>query len=185
MRGPLFDLRYCEILVTTNGETEVWTSRGLHECPQAWWDSLDADTIKDDRGADSVILNGPRHYVCDQITNNNPPQNPQVEDFYGEDMKLGATATIDHSPYVVNDVDKDVMITYVAGAKVYGLMDSGGVIYICKSRMDGQDMSTLHSRIDPPQGWSFMETTVGVPLSVQSGGVVVMDEFDNSYDMKG
>src|SRR5262245_44008598 len=65
MRG----VRYGEVLAVfmrdTGLEAEVYGTQMLHDCPQEWWDTLDADEIAKDMGAIAVKLNGPRYWTLD------------------------------------------------------------------------------------------------------------------------
>lgn len=52
--GPLFDFRYCEVLLFYPGSTglraDVYNSMPLSTCPQDLWDALDAEQIANDFG---------------------------------------------------------------------------------------------------------------------------------------
>lgn len=63
MRGR----RYCEILVSFAGSTQVrvgvYNTFGLNDCPQALWDEVDPAQVQSETAATAVILNGPRYWV--------------------------------------------------------------------------------------------------------------------------
>jgi uncharacterized protein (DUF1330 family) len=201
--GPLFDFRYCEVLLFYVGATglraDVYNSMLLGNCPQDLWDALDAQQIADDYGAQLAGLNGIRFWVLDLIEAAMPPGPPVIEDFGGIPMRLAASVEVaagaegvgEPAPYAVNRVSRDTVFHYVAGRQVYELEDPTGIRYRMQSFTRGQDpdqqlvdLQRLGQRLDLPQGWSFhvslLEEDSKLP-TLDGIAEVITDDLGNTY----
>ena len=66
------DARYCEILLVRTTEQseleiDVYNSLGFSGCPSEAFDMLDVGALPDEHGVTAALLNGPRHFVMDEI----------------------------------------------------------------------------------------------------------------------
>src|ERR1700758_2462711 len=64
--------RYCEIIpIVRKGlhlEAAVYNTLGLNDCPASAWSAITEDAMKQRFGAVTVLLNGPRYFLMDEIT---------------------------------------------------------------------------------------------------------------------
>ncbi len=200
--GPLFDLRYCEVLLfyptSTGQRADVYNSMPLSTCPQDLWDALDAEQIASDYDALVAGLNGIRFWVLDLIESRIPPEQPKIENFGGIFMRLAASVEVapgaevgEAAPYGVNRVSRDTVFHYVAGRQVYELEDPDGIRYRMQSFTRGNDpdqqlvdLQRLERRLDLPEGWSFhvilLEEDFEL-LTVEGIAEVVTDDLGNTY----
>ncbi|MEM9257175.1 MAG: haloalkane dehalogenase [Pseudomonadota bacterium] len=204
--GPLFNLRYCEILlVLATGEqleAEVYNTIGLNDCPQDAWDALDLNQIRIEQGALIALRNGPRYWLMDRIAPINSEESPPVDGFgdiatFGElEMSLGGIvqlnsgATSENTPYVVNDVQRNTIFTFVAGRRVFELEDPDGHRYIMQSmsQMIDPDLQLyelifLEEVLTLPEGWAFSTRVLKEDLTLVADGLarVVTDDLSNTY----
>jgi hypothetical protein len=204
LAGPLFNLRYCEILLVSEAgeslEARVYNSMGLNNCPQAAWDALDLDAIATEQEASLAAENGPRYWVLDliqQISDEDPIVGFGEIATFGElDMRLSATLKINSAvsgesePYVVNEVARSTIFTFVAGRRIYELEDSDGGRYTMQSmsqmtdpELQLYDLVSLDERIDLPDGWSFNTRILQEDLQLVANGIarVITDDLSNTY----
>ncbi|MEP5570049.1 MAG: DUF1330 domain-containing protein [Halioglobus sp.] len=200
--GPLFDFRYCEMLLFYPGSTglraDVYNSMLLNTCPQDLWDALDAEQVAIDYGALGAGLNGVRFWVLDLIESEMAPGPPVIENFGGILMRLAASVDVapgvgigEAAPYQINRVSRDTVFHYVAGRQVYELEDPYGVRYRMQSFTQGQDrnqqlvdLQRLGQRLVLPEGWSFHVALVKDDfelLTVDGIAEVITDDFGNTY----
>jgi pimeloyl-ACP methyl ester carboxylesterase len=206
MPGPLFNRRYCEILLQTssgeNLEASVYNTLGLNDCPQAAWDAIDLDAAAAANDAQAASRNGPRYWVLDLITPIEDGATPPIPGFgdtvtFGElDMFLAATISLDsvaseeNQAYAVIEVARSTIFTYVAGRRIYELEDPEGARYIMQSMSQMADpdlqlhnLISLDQRLELPEGWSFSTRVLTGPLQVTASGIarVVTDGLSNTY----
>jgi hypothetical protein len=207
--GPLYDYRYCEVLLGTvesdSIHAEVYSTMGLNSCPQEQWEALDKAAIASEYGVDVVGLNGPRFWVLDMITLTNgwkPGGNSENEAsstvFFGEiEMRLVATIFLpldletNGIPYQVNKVNRDTIFHYWPGRQVYELQDPDGRRYIMQSfsrmvdsDLQLSDLADLGDRLDLPPGWTFstwtLKTYFRLPC-VNGVAEIITDNLTNTY----
>ncbi len=201
--GPLFDFRYCEVLLFYPGggtglRADVYNSMPLSDCPQNLWDALDAEQIASDYSALVAGLNGIRFWVLDLIESQVPPVLPVIENFGDINMCLAASVDVapgaepgEAAPYEVNSVNRNTVFHYVAGRQVYELENPDGVRYRMQSFTQGQnpdqqlvDLQRLGQRLDLPSGWSFHVVLLEEDselLTVDGIAEVITDDFGNTY----
>jgi hypothetical protein len=65
------NVRYCELIpVVRRGfrlTATVYNTLGLNDCPAEVWDKITEAAMRKRFGAFKVLLNGPRHFVMDEI----------------------------------------------------------------------------------------------------------------------
>lgn len=201
--GPLFNFRYCEVLLFDSGggadlRADVYNSMPLSDCPQNLWDALDAEQIASDFSARSATLNGIRFWVLDAIEVQLPPGLPVIENFGGITMRLAAS--VDLAPgsalnaaatYEGNFVSRNTVWHYVAGRQVYELENPDGVRYRMQSFTRGQDpdqqlvdLQRLGQKLELPMGWSFHVHLLEEDSelrTVEGIAEVIVDDLGNTY----
>ncbi|NND66309.1 MAG: hypothetical protein HKN19_01865, partial [Halioglobus sp.] len=203
--GPLYNLRYCEVLLFLAGasgfQAEVYNSLGLNACPQEQWDALDADAIAAEFGAVLAGKNGPRFWVLDLIIPqpSDAPPVPgvgSIETFGGIDMRLVAIVTVgaigdgEAEPYVINAVQRSTLFVFAAGRRIYELHDPDGGRYVMQSMsrifdddLEIHELAQLGDQLDLPPGWRFTSRVLGQELRLLADGLaeVITDDFTNTY----
>lgn len=199
--GSQFNARYCEVLLANSEpdgrlRADVWVS-GPFGCPQADWEALDRDALASEFGAQAALLNGPRFWVLDTITNNSPPATPIFRQFGNLTMVLGASVLLPEgfefgeTSYQVNTVSRDTVFQYRTGREVYELTNPEGQRFRMQSftraietdQLLGE-LASLGSRINLPDGWSFATRRITEDFDLPSvGGIaeVITDDFGNTY----
>ena len=204
----IFDRRYCEVVpITTSGDTTtqlIYNTLGLNNCPQEQWSQLTPEIAAQEFGSQSAELNGPRHWVLDNIVQLTPPQPPtdvpQTFTFGGIETSVRAelqvpsgTAAVGTQPYSPNPVQRDTVWVYNSGRSVYQLTDPDGNVYVMQSYSQQQDpdldlrkLDDLGSELTMPAGWSFSAEKLSDQLNLISGGTayVIQDELLNTYQSR-
>jgi hypothetical protein len=194
-------VRYGEIIAVfaRDGrfEAEVFGTQFLHDCPQEWWDALDAAAIAADLGAVAVKLNGPRHWVIDGMGMKVNTMEPVIRDFGGMDMRRLATIDLGDSPmtspYTDVHVQRGAVWFFDAGQPVYELVSPDGTVYLMQAYCLAVDPTTseeslrsLGDRLAPPVGWTYRVRTLDEELVVDTThkvATVLQDEFEHSYTL--
>lgn len=198
----LRDARYCEILLGTADlaagtvAIDVYNTVGLNDCPQEQWAALDVDALKAEAMADVVILNGPRHWVLDEIVQS-ALLDTTVRSFGEIEMRkagaleLGlAEVAVPSAPYTPRTVRRDTTWRYFAGASVYELVDPEGAVYDMQSystqqvEQDEASLAGLGEALTLAAGWSFRSRVLAADLQVTAVdglATVVQDERGNTY----
>lgn len=194
--------RYCEVLIArTENENEliadVWNSLAFGSCPQEQWEALDAEEIKNDfPDAVMVMLNGPRFWVLQEISDNGPPRTREIHTFGEITMFLAATLRIadptQAQPYNESLVDRDTTYRFTKSNRVFELRDPEGKTYVMQSfsRIVDVDLTfdeliDLGERLSLPDGWRFDTRILEEDLVVVATGVatVIQDELKNTYQL--
>ncbi len=194
--------RYCEILIQNELlSLSVYNTLGLNQCPEHVWKKLTSESIKKDRDAWFVYLNGPRHWVIDGLKNSKLI-NTKIEDFDGLQareagvVKLSFWDLFSRSKryYRQRTVDRSTTWVYSAHQPVYALIDAEGAVYVMQSYSLQQRPQTLESLADLglalkqlPKGWRFCTGTLpktGYLIAADGKAVVVQDEFLNTYQLQ-
>lgn len=189
--------RYCEVLLAFLGgaaiEVQVWGTQGLNDCPQAAWETVDADTERDAAGATAAVLNGPRYWTIDGVSATLPDGEPRL---FGElEMQQLATLMVapgglSSMPYTERTVFRDSEFEFRAGAEVYELVAPNGAVYVMQSyaqivdaELTEAELPTLGERLTLPEGWLYRARTLETALTVRTAGeaTVIQDDLQNSY----
>jgi len=199
MRG----VRYGEVLVVYLRDgglrAEVYGTQMLNDCPQEFWETLDAATIAAEMGAAMVKLNGPRHWCLDGLGAKVAVVDPVFRDFNGLTMRRIATlelgADFAAGPYVRRFVNRGAVFFFDAGQPVYELVDPDGVAYVMQAYCIGvdptlteADLPALGERLALPEGWSYRTRVLAEELVVDTSATVatvVQDELENTYTLPG
>jgi hypothetical protein len=200
----LRDVRYCEVIpVTVQGETvisEVYNTLGLNFCPAELWDVLTEEEVNREYGSVSAKLNGPRHWVIDELAASASSVTGETFTFGGILMALRGTIetkvgdpTVGDQLYVPNQVQRDTIYTYDAGKPVFELTSPEGDVYIMQSyaqiideALTIDDLPFLGDRLQLPAGWIYSTRTLAQDFHLDSGGqaFVINDDLLNSYQRR-
>ena len=197
MRG----VRYGEVLAlfasTAGLQAEVYGTQMLHDCPQEWWDTLDAAANAAELGALHVKLNGPRYWMLDGLGQKVPVVEPVLRVFNGLPMRRLATVDLGDdsstAPYVERRVNRGAVFFFDAGAPVYELVNPAGTRYVMQAYCVGVDPSlteaglgALGERLALPARWAYRSRVLEEELVVDTSATVatvVQDELENTYTL--
>jgi hypothetical protein len=197
--GGTRDARYCEIIpIFRDGlhlTAKVYNTFRHGDCPQAIWDSITEDAMKQRFNAVSVILNGPRHFVMDSIAASGATKSGQTIEAGG--LALTERATLDlglldllRRPYRETTVNVETVYTYKAGRPVFILASDSGSRYVMQSyaqivdkTLSYDDLPNLGSRLDLPPGWQYSSKVPEEDLVLRADGRATMieDGLGNTY----
>jgi pimeloyl-ACP methyl ester carboxylesterase len=204
--GPLFNLRYCELLLVQESseisEAQIYTTLGLSDCPQPEWDALDLEAIATEQEALLAAKNGPRFWTLDLIELIDNEGTTPIPGFgeiatFGElDMRLVGAVEFasgiseESQPYVVSEVQRDTIFVFVAGRRIFELEDPDGGIYVMQSmtqmtdpELQLYDLISLGDDLDLPSGWTFSTRVLKEELRLVANGIarIVTDDLSNTY----
>jgi hypothetical protein len=199
------NMRYCEILLVTMGDTlvhvEVYNTFGINDCPQDLWSKVDATQVATDAGVTLAALNGPRYWLMDafevgSFVDPTPRTLGGLEMRHGGsiDVPLADLATLGKTPYTGTTVERNSKVRFDAGKSVYELVGPDGRIYdmqsysVQKVAQTEADLVTLGSRLTLPKGWMYRTRTLTAPLEITAIGgfaTIIQDDFANSYQLSG
>ena len=199
--GPLFNMRYCEILLAQfeSGEikAEVWGTQSVNLCPNELWEALDENMIAMEYDVTKAIMNGPRYFVVD-LSTGSLPETDKENRFYGElEMRYLTTMkrSLSEQPssYGTVEVDRNNVWHYRAGRRVYELVDPEGRRYIMQAfsqivdrDLQLEDLENLGDRLALPMGWSFSTRILSEDFAahnVDGVATVIQDELQNTYQL--
>ena len=191
--------RYGEVLLVTPGEAgpqaSVYNSFGLNDCPAELWSALDAQAIAAENGAATVLLNGPRYWLMNEIEKTT--QGPRIiKNFGGIDMVLQAQTLLsgmNPAPYTANQVHRHTVFTFDAGEEVYELHDPALRRWVMQTwsqivdpTLSRADLGRLGERLNLPDGWNYQTRTLTSPLRIDTtthAAQVLQDDLTNSYSL--
>ena len=123
----------------------------------------------------------------------------EVRDFGGIGMqqlttvRFGGSVMNDAQSYIPAQVDRSNIWQFVEGRRVYELTDPNGTKYIMQSYnriadrgLQTDDLRTLGSRLQLPEGWSFESRVLEEALQVSPvDGIatVLTDDLRNTYQL--
>lgn len=202
--GELRNVRYCEVIpVTREGFTLtswIYNTLGLNDCPAAEWDALTEDEVNKEYDSVAAKLNGPRYWVIDKVVASGSTTTGETFTFGGIEMALRAKletklreGTVGEEFYVPNEVQRDTVYMYKAGLPVYELTSPDGDVYIMQSyaqikdkNLTIDDLPSLGSKLQLPEGWTYATRTLTEDLELDSGGLayVINDDLYNTYQRR-
>ncbi len=191
--------RYCEIIpIVRNGlhlEATVYNTLGLNDCPASAWSAVTEDAMKQRFGAVTVLMNGPRFFLMDEITPSGATKSGKTIEVAG--LKLTERATIDiglldllHRPYREQTINRDTLYLFKAGRPVFMLEGPDGSRYamqayaqIIDKTLTYDDLPALGGKLKLPSGWTYRVTAPDKDLRLGASGkaTVVQDDLDNTY----
>eukprot|EP00747_Dinoflagellata_sp_TGD_P185379 gnl/TRDRNA2_/TRDRNA2_41918_c1_seq1.p1 gnl/TRDRNA2_/TRDRNA2_41918_c1~~gnl/TRDRNA2_/TRDRNA2_41918_c1_seq1.p1 ORF type:complete len:294 (+),score=33.97 gnl/TRDRNA2_/TRDRNA2_41918_c1_seq1:59-940(+) len=204
-----FGVQYCEVFVFGEGglkkdQGEVWVSKerddGADPCVNFM--SLTDEAFATAFPEGGLQFNGPRRwmtncvapYTLEDAMRRGTPQEARIVGDITFQMQAMLDPSDDHSTpmkYVINEVNRSVIMVWAAGQTVHELLDSEGAPYVMQSysnRIDAsltsESLKDLRTRLQLPSGWSFRSRVLDTELTVVgTDGVaqVVWDELQNAY----
>jgi hypothetical protein len=180
-----------------NLNVEVYATMGINDCPQADWTALDSASLAKKYSALAFQLNGPRHWVVDNILNGGETAGGRIVKFGNIEMKMVGELSLNFIEAVsqANKVYYDLVVkrptvwVYKANRTVYELR-SPTAVYIMQSYSQAVDktltaetLAGLGSKLALPQGWSFSSRVLTSDLQLDAHGtaIVINDNFGCSY----
>jgi haloalkane dehalogenase len=200
MRDNMRGARYCEIFVITGHLNHmrgtVYNTLGLNDCPQEQWEDLDPDEIKKETNARAIVMNGPRYFLMDRASLENPGE---VVSLGGLQFRKFATIQIPmtsmiggtkRKPYTESTIERTTSYVFSAGKQVYELVAPDGTVYVMQSysqivdpTLTEESLATLASRLKLPEQWQYRVRTLDQDYVMQATGEVqvIQDDFQNTY----
>ncbi|MEM7104453.1 MAG: haloalkane dehalogenase [Bacteroidota bacterium] len=194
--SDLRNFRYAEVIPSfeCDGDliTEVYNTISFNDCPEDDWYELNAEDLKNLYGAEELKLNGPRHWLMNEIAGGEGFNFEKIASFGNLQMGLSATieGTLSNDLYSENQVLRSTTFTFKAGNEVYKLINPEGEEYVMQSysrRLNPDltidDLASLGSSLVLPSGWTFQSEILSADLEVIADGIafVVQDELENAY----
>ena len=199
----LRDVRYCEIIPSVvNGATTttyVYNTLTYNKCPPGQWSKITLGSVNREFGSQSAQLNGPRHWVMDEIIGSGSSTTGETFTFGKIEMGLRATLvtptgtpTVGNQFYVPMQVHRDTIWVYKAGQPVFILTDPDGNAYVMQSyaqivepTLTYRDLPDLASELSLPPGWHYSTQTLTEDLQLNSNGLatIINDDLANSYQL--
>ena len=199
----LRDVRYCEVIpsVVTGSitTTYVYNTLTFNRCPRGQWSQITVGLVTREFGSQSAQLNGPRHWVMDEIHGSGTSTTGETFTFGTIEMGLRATLvtptgapTVGQQFYVPNQVQRDTIFVYKAGQPIFILTDPDGNEYVMQSyaqfvdpTLMYKDLPDLASELNLPPGWHYSTQTLTQDLQMNSNGLatVINDDLANSYQL--
>jgi hypothetical protein len=200
----LRNARYCEVIPVTRERNEltswVYNTLGLNDCPECEWKALTEEQVNQEYGSVAAKLNGPRYWVINRLVGTGSSASGERFTFGGIEMELRATlktklreGTVGDAFYAPNEVKRDTVYTYDAGAEVYELTSPEGDVYVMQSyariadeTLTIDDLPSLGNRLALPDGWTYAPRTLTEDLVLDSGGLayVINDDLYNAYQRR-
>ena len=142
----------------------------------------------------TILLNGPRHFVMDEITAAGNRIGKKIE---VDGVGLTERASIDlglldllHRPYRKTTIDRDTRYTFKAGRPVFLLEAPDGSRYVMQAyaqivdkTLDYAGLPALGAKLKLPSGWRYTTMTPDADLIAGAKGkaTVIQDELENTY----
>ena len=197
----LRDQRYCEVIPSVLGESSVTTyiynTQGLNLCPADQWEALTEAEVDQEYGSVSAQLNGPRHWMMDDLEATGSSTTGKTFTFGGIEFSLRGTLvtplgapTVGQQFYVPNTVQRQTVYTYDAGQPIYELVDPDHKVYVMQSyaqivakNLTINQLPALGHILSLPAGWRYRERTFSKPIQLTASGIahVINDNFADSY----
>ena len=192
------DARYCEVLALHGAlprtRIAVWNTIGLNDCPPAQWESMDPAALAEELGADTVLLNGPRHFLMDRAT----AEVGEQRTIGGLRMTRVATIPVrvatdlERVLYGDRTIARRNTWSWDRGRRVFELIAPGGDVYVMQSYaqiidpdLTLADLPRLGSRLDLPPGWRYRSRVLRRPLDLVARGsaTILQDDLQSTYQL--
>jgi hypothetical protein len=190
--------RFCEIIIIKGKVFEIYNTIHSNECPELIWSQINEKNVKQETGANYVVLDGPRQYIADgvkraQFIDNTPKTIQNLTVRKSSILILSYRETLFGSqPFHEHHVNRNTVWNYAAGKRIYELIDNKGHVYIMLSFTmhhpirDEADLSRLEKHLKLPKGWQFKTGILAQSIDVEPQGytaVVIQDNMKNTYQL--
>ncbi len=199
--ADLRDFRYGEVITVFRDwltlRVTVFNTMGQNDCPPELFAKLDGPAMAKQLGAERVMLNGPRHWVLNQIEAAGATAAGRIVQFGGLQMKQVARietkiwqGSVGEKFYQENPVQRTTTFVYRKGNMVYELKSPTGAVYrmqsyaqIADKNLQISDLDVLGPRLKLPPGWSYRARVLTEDSSLKADGLahVINDDLYNSY----
>lgn len=209
----LRDVRYAEVFliggngITKNLEAAFYNTTELNNaadqkntCPQALWDEVDPEELKEKYDVLKVFKNGPRHWVMDWIK---IPVSKEVFDFNGLKARWFGQVVLPpvdlnkkgSTGYKPTTVARSSLMGFDGGKQVFILEDPQGRPWVMQAyglivdpSLTYEGLSTLGEKlVNMPEGWKFrtqvLERELVIHADKEGNAYIVQDELGNTYDL--
>lgn len=195
----LRDARYCEIVpvhVTREGlRASVYNTLGFDDCPPEKWNALTRLELLRQFDTLAVVMNGPRHFIMDDIIATGATKTGEVITVGG--ITLAKRAEVGLSlhqamgpAYTEQTIERDTTYRFDAGKPIFTLTAPDGAVYVMQSyaqivdpALTYADLPGLGAKLKLPPGWSYGTRTPQTDLLLTASGtaIVVQDTLKNTY----
>lgn len=190
--------RFCEVIISKGKVFEIYNTIHLNDCPDATWSQINIDSIKQETGANYVILNGPRRLIIDGIKNAEGIESTP-KSFHGLAMHKSGVLILSFretlygsQPFREHHVTRRTTWVYAPGKKIYELIDKQGHVYIMQSFAlnskihNEDDLAMIEKHLRLPRGWVFKTGILSSSNDLEAIGqkaVVIQDNMKNTYQL--
>lgn len=171
----------------------VYNDTGETYISEKDFENIDVNAVKKQFGAMTVIKNGPRFWVMDEITgyyNGTPRTIAGYKMNQPGILNLSLTDLKNRSAYSIHKVNRKTSYTFKKGQKVYELVSNKNEVYTMQSASREIDknltianLDTLGPRLKLPKDWVYRVRILNkdVTYNINGTAYVIQDEFNNSY----
>lgn len=197
--ATLRDARYCEIVpihVTREGlRASVYNTLGFDACPADKWEALTRLQLFRQFETLAVVMNGPRHFIMDDIIATGATKTGEVITIGG--ITLAKRAEVGLSlhqamgpAYSEQTIERDTTYRFEAGKPVFTLTAPDGAVYVMQSyaqivdpTLTYAELPGLGAKLKLPAGWSYGTRTPDADLLLTANGTatVIQDDLKNTY----
>jgi len=200
-RDNMRNARYGEIILVTGGPLNftghVYNTLGLNNCPENLWKKLDPQKLKKEFHARSVVLNGPRYFLMDQTTIQNPGNVVSFDGLHARyladvSIPLASVLRGGAQPYTENKVMRTTRYLFKKGNTLHELISPQGVHYVMQTyshqvdpNLTEADLINLGKQLTLPAGWHYVHLLESdYIMQTQGVAYVLQDNLKNSYQRK-
>ncbi len=195
----LRDARYCEIIpidLTLEGlRASVYNTLDFDDCPADKWEALTQIELLRQFETLAVVMNGPRHFLMDDIIAAGATKTGDVITIGGITLakraEVGLSVHQAMGPaYTEQTIERDTTYRFDAGKPVFTLTAPDGSVYVMQSyaqivdpKLAYGDLPTLGNKLKLPAGWSYGMLAPDKDLLLEANGtaIVIQDTLKNTY----
>lgn len=196
IRGKLYFEIFTAYRDFNNYKLGIYNTIKHKPIPDDVWDNLNVKTMAKDLGAATIIKNGPRFWVMDEILGY---YSGETRDFYGYKLDLvgiiekpvsEAAEMKDRQYYKEQAIHRVTDWIFDKGKKIYELISDKGEVYTMQSvsleidkELTPDNLDLLFPRLNLPAGWSFRIRVADDEIIYKTKGqaTILQDEFRNTY----
>lgn len=154
---------------------------------------IDPEAIKKEFKAMTVIMNGPRFWIMDEITGYYMGPENMISGYRMNQpgiLNLSLKSLFNRSAYSVSAVTRKTTFTFKAGQKVYELINDKNEVFTMQSgsreidkTLTIDDLDDLGTRLKLPKGWTYRVRILenDVTYHIDGTAYIIQDELRNSY----